>query len=139
MLAFKGLSVVLVVLTASRVTDVPDGSRTNQLLHDRFMLAAVREPENFANGSDIFVGFEQQRSLGVKARHASCKLPTILDVLKHPWKQIRSRLNADSAAERAFGGGWKVVDSSYPTLVIQFTHTQAFYRNDEPNPEGSSV
>jgi hypothetical protein len=82
------------------------------------------------------VGFEQQRSLGVKARHAGGKLPAILDVLKHPRKQIRSRLDTDSATKRAFGGGWKMVDSRYPTLVMQFTHTQAFYRNDEPNPQG---
>lgn len=32
-----------------------------------------------------------------------------------------------------------MINSRYPTLVMQFTHTKAFHRNDEPKPEPASV
>lgn len=32
-----------------------------------------------------------------------------------------------------------MINSRYPTLVMQFTHTKAFHRNDEPKPERASV
>jgi hypothetical protein len=32
-----------------------------------------------------------------------------------------------------------MINSRYPTLVMQFTHTKAFHQNDEPKPERASV
>ena len=89
-LALKGLSVVPIVLAAGRIPHVSDGCRADKLLHDRFVLAAMREAKDFADRSDVLVGFEQQRPLGVVAGHSSGQLAPVLNVLQHPGHEGRT-------------------------------------------------
>ena len=89
-LALKGLSVVPVVLAAGRVPHMSDGCRADKLLHDRFVLAAMREAKDLADRTDVFVGFEQQRPFGVVAGHSSSQLAPVLNVLQHPGHEGRT-------------------------------------------------
>ena len=89
-LALKGLSVVPVVLAAGRIPHVSDGCRADKLLHDRLVLAAMRETKDFADRSDVLVGIEQQRPFGIIAGHSSGQLAAVLDVLQHPGHQGRT-------------------------------------------------
>ena len=89
-LALKGLSVVPIVLAAGRIPHVSDGCRADKLLHDRFVLAAMREAKDFADRSDVLVGFEQQRPLGVVAGHSRSQLAPVLNVLQHPGHEGRT-------------------------------------------------
>lgn len=122
MLPFERLGVVSVVLTTRRVSDVTDGRRADELIHDGFVFAPMGQSENLADGADVFMRFEQLRPDGVVAGHACCQLPPVLDVLQHPREQEGNRIAANLGAQRTFGAGGQVVDGCYPALVMKFAH-----------------
>ena len=78
--------------------------------------------KDLADGPDVFVGFEQQRPLGIVAGHASSQLAAVLDVLEHPGHDRRRSIDADIADKRALRCRWQVIDGCNSTLVIQFAH-----------------
>jgi hypothetical protein len=68
------------------------------------------------------VGREQLAAIRVPDRHASRKLPPILDVEQHSRNQPRGFVWSGRGAERAGSSALQMVDRGQPALVFEIAH-----------------
>ncbi len=121
-LPLERLGVAAVFGPAGGVTHLADGGTAGVFAHQALRLAAMAEPEHFADAAQVLEGVDELVAVGIVRGHAGRQLAAILDVEQHAGQQPRHLLGPLLGTQRAAPAAGQVVDRRDATLVQQIAH-----------------
>ena len=124
--------VAAIVGPAGRVSHVTDGCHTRVLVHQCDGVGLLVQMENLGDGPDFLVRVDQLGMARPEDRHASRKLPAILNFQQQPGNVPRD-LRRITLRREPMRGTRQMIDRGNSTFVMQIGHG-AFLRRSCSSP-----